>query len=101
MSLWQIAQAAVLIRTSPGPGSASSTVSIVNGAPKARQTAALVFMGEFSAAIALGQAAKVSRSAGFRSSAVLRRGSIILWGGPLTVMSGARVQRLAAARVSF
>ena len=29
MSLWQIAQAAVLIRTSPGPGSASSTVSTV------------------------------------------------------------------------
>ena len=45
MSLWQIAQAAVLISTSPGPGSASSTVSMVSGAPKARQTAALVFMG--------------------------------------------------------
>ena len=46
MSLWQIAQAAVLISTSPGPGSASSTVSMVSGAPKARQTAALVFMGQ-------------------------------------------------------
>src|ERR1700733_4023762 len=46
MSLWQIAQAAVRIMTSPGPGSASSTVSIVKGAPKARQTAALVFMWE-------------------------------------------------------
>ena len=31
MSLWQIAQAAVLISTSPGPGSASSTVSTVKG----------------------------------------------------------------------
>ena len=31
MSLWQIAQAAVRIRTSPGPGSASSTVSIGQG----------------------------------------------------------------------
>ena len=45
MSLWQIAQAAVLISTSPGPGSASSTVSIASGAPKTRQTAALVFIG--------------------------------------------------------
>jgi hypothetical protein len=44
MSLWQIAQAVVLIITSPGPGAASSIVSIVSGAPNARQTAALVFM---------------------------------------------------------
>src|SRR6185437_4763102 len=40
-----MAQAAVRIRTSPGPGLASSTVSTVNGLPKARQTAARVFMG--------------------------------------------------------
>jgi hypothetical protein len=44
MSLWQIAQAAVLMSASPGPGLASSIVSTVNGAPKARQMAALVFM---------------------------------------------------------
>ena len=48
MSLWQIAQAVVLIITSPGPGAASSIVSIVSGAPNARQTAALavVFGGK-------------------------------------------------------
>jgi hypothetical protein len=46
MSLWQIAQAAVLIRTSPAFGSASSTVSTVKGLPNARQTAALVFMND-------------------------------------------------------
>jgi hypothetical protein len=49
MSLWQIAQAEVRIRTSPASGSASSTVSTVKGAPKTRQTAALVFMGHIPA----------------------------------------------------
>ena len=34
----------IRIRTSPGPGGRSSIVSMDSGAPKARQTAALVFM---------------------------------------------------------
>src|SRR5271170_3687792 len=44
MSLWQIAQAAILTLTSPGPGSASSTSSMRSGAPNLRHTAARVFM---------------------------------------------------------
>jgi hypothetical protein len=54
MSLWQIAQAAIRTRASPGPGAASSISSIVNGLPKARQTAALVFIVAYSVAKAPG-----------------------------------------------
>jgi hypothetical protein len=79
MSLWQIAQAAVLIRTSPAFGSASSTVSTVNGLPNARQTAALVFMGIPAKRRELDEAAK-SRATAKTSSAVLRRGEIIFVG---------------------
>src|ERR1700722_14448765 len=63
MSLWQIAQAAVLISTSPAPGSASSTVSIAKGAPKARQTAALVFMREIRSKSAAHEAVSPAREA--------------------------------------
>src|SRR5580700_7542020 len=63
MSLWQIAQAAVLISTSPAPGSASSTVSIAKGAPKARQTAALVFMREIRSKSAAREAVSPAREA--------------------------------------
>ncbi len=79
MSLWQMAQAAVLIRTSPGPGSASSIVSTVKGLPNARQTAALVFMGIPVERRDLDDAVQ-SRTGTETSSAVLRRGAIIFVG---------------------
>src|SRR3974390_2634186 len=79
MSLWQIAQAAVLIRTSPLPGSASSTVSIVSGAPKARQMAALVFIGVVPGD-SLVKPRGPFRAALPRSSAVLVRGASIFSG---------------------
>src|ERR1700722_18884585 len=63
MSLWQIAQAAVRISASPAPGSASSTVSIAKGAPKARQTAALVFMREIRSKSAAREAVSPAREA--------------------------------------
>ena len=80
MSLWQIAQAAVLIRTSPGPGSASSTVSTVNGLPNARQTAALVFMDDPGGTARFRKTPFNPARRAETSSAVLRRGAIIFVG---------------------
>ncbi len=42
MSEWQIAQAFTATLTSPGPGSASVTVSMVSGLSNSRQTAARI-----------------------------------------------------------
>ena len=80
MSLWQMAQAAVLISTSPGPGSASSTVSTVKGLPKARQTAAFVFIRQVSAEGDNSDEAAQSRAQVESSSAVLRGRAIIFVG---------------------
>src|SRR5208337_3361568 len=78
MSLWQIAQAATLTWTSPGPRAARSTVSVVSGALKTRQTAALVFIGS-------PREIRINGKGGFRgalrsSSAVLMRGPSIFVG---------------------
>src|SRR5271165_6512710 len=80
MSLWQIAQAAILTRTSPGPGSVISIVSMDSGSPKARQTAALVFMDDPRDSILRPE--RGFRAAGRSSSAVLRRGACFFEGLP-------------------
>src|SRR5271165_6492689 len=78
MSLWQIAQAAILTRTSPGPGSVISIVSMDSGSPKARQTAALVFMDDPRDLVLKPE--RGFRAAGRSSSAVLRRGACFFEG---------------------
>jgi hypothetical protein len=45
MSEWQMAQAFTATFTSPGPGSASVTVSIVSGLSNSRHTAARIVSG--------------------------------------------------------
>ena len=92
-----MAQAAVLMRTSPAFGSASSTVSTVRGLPNARQTAALVCMDD-PVGTAQSDDAPKSRARSETSSAVLRRSAIIFVGRARRVESVflRRLQRRSA-----